>query len=84
MKGVQVILEQKVALAFHRIPRRKLTEKNGRYVDFFRKLQIGWRVEIECLAANPRVSIHVSARRTGIKISVKKLGDRRFAVTRIL
>lgn len=71
------------ALEFYRIPKRRSIKSDGKYIDLIRELKLFERIEMECRGKHPYVSLHKSAGHAGIKISVTKLGNGRFAVTRI-
>ncbi len=71
------------SLEFYKIPRRTTLRLNSKYIDVIRRLQDGEAAEIECAARKPYVVLHKSANRAGAKISVRKLGDGKFKITKI-
>ncbi len=71
------------ALEFHQIPKRRSINSNGKYIDQFRKLNVGQKIEIDCDAKKPYVVLHKSAKRAGAKIAMKKLGGGKFQITKI-
>ena len=71
------------ALEFHKIPRRRSLNKDGKYVDVIRLLKIGETTEIHCSSANCYKTLHRSAKCADAKISLRKSGDEKFNVTRI-
>lgn len=71
------------ALEFYEILKRRSIKSIGKYIDTIRGLNPGERMEIDCPSRHPHATLHKSAGDAGFKISVKKLGNGRFAVTRI-
>ena len=67
------------ALKFHKIPKR---DKTGKWVNIFRSMAKGESRVVECNHARPHVTLHTLAARKGIKISINKLGDNQFQITR--
>jgi len=67
------------ALKFYKIPKR---DKTGKWVNIFRSMAKGESRVVECNHARPHVTLHTLAARKGIKISIKKLGDNQFQITR--
>jgi len=53
------------------------------HVDLFKKLKVGEAVVIECQERNPFSVLHQTAKRIGMKISIRKLDGSRFRVKRI-
>ena len=70
------------ALNFHKIPKRESIKLLGKYKDSLKKLSIGEAAEFDFQGANPYVSLHMSAKKAALKISVKKLAATKFLVTR--
>lgn len=68
-----------LALKFHKIPKR---DKTGKWVNIFRSMTKGESRVVECNHARPHTSLHTLAARKGIKISINKLGDNQFQITR--
>lgn len=68
-----------LALKFHKIPKR---DKPGKWVDIFRSMAKGESRVVECNHVRPHVTLHTLAARKGIKISISKLGDNQFQITR--
>jgi hypothetical protein len=71
------------ALKFHQIPKRRRISNGGYIVNFLRSLKIGEKDTIEPRKSSEYASLHTAARLVGIKISVKKLEERRYEVTRL-
>lgn len=74
----------RMALEFHKIPRRPLVRAAGKHLSLLRKLQTGDQEEIKCGGKYPHNSLYSSARRARIKISVKKIENQVFRVIRIV
>ncbi len=71
------------ALNFHKIPKRSSIKLNGKYVDLLRQLEVSEKIEVDSDAKKPYVVLHRSAKRAGVKISVRKLERGKFLITRI-
>lgn len=71
------------ALKFHKIPPRRSLKKDGKYVDIIRLLKIGESTEIQCAAVKAYVVLHRSAKYAETKISLRKLSEGLFSVTKV-
>jgi len=71
------------ALKYNAIPRRPPLKFGGTRVDMLRNLAVGEQTEINCDLKYPVTNLHTIAKRIGLKISVRSLGDGRFKIKRI-
>ena len=67
------------ALKFHKIPKR---DKPGKWLNIFKSMEIGESRVVECDHVRPYASLHSLAAKKGIKISIKKIEDTLFQITR--
>ncbi len=71
------------ALQFYEIAKRPRLWGSGKYTSVYKRLAVSETVELECSTKYPNTNLHTIASRVGIKISMKKIGDGRFRVTRL-
>lgn len=72
----------KLALEFHKIPRRKPLFLGGYAIDFLRRLKCGEAAKIELRTGN-YTYLYPAAKRIGIKITIGAKDANKFMVTRI-
>ncbi len=71
-------------MQFHQIPRRGKGANGGPLVDFLRRLEIDdTHLYTKSPAAGYPHKLGSAAKRLGIKISIRSLGDHQFNITRI-
>lgn len=71
------------ALTFYGIARRPAPNLGGKYATVFRELPVGETTELECSAKYPHNNLHTIAVRVGVKISMRKIGENRYRVTKL-
>jgi hypothetical protein len=71
------------ALKSYKIPRRQPLKLGGYIVDFLRSLETGKTGVIKWRSDEKYAHLHDAAKRVGIKISTRSLGDGGYAVTRL-
>ena len=73
----------KKTLKFHRIPKRRRITAHGHRVEVLRNLEIGDKhIELHAVGQT-YVRIYASAKRVGIKVSVKRVDKDQVEITRI-
>lgn len=70
------------ALRYYRIPKRRSIVFDGKYKDKLKKLEIGEAAEIDFHGKKPHADLHRAGKNAGVKVSVKKLAETKFLVTR--
>lgn len=81
--GVGTAIIEK-ALKIYEIPKRISLTKRGRYKSFLENLEVGEKDVIVITAKYPHISMHSAAKRHGQKkISMKKIGENKFEITRL-
>lgn len=71
------------ALRFHDIPKRRSIKLDGKHIDVIRRLKLGEPQELTCSVKHPYITLHKAAERARMKITVRKIEQGRFTVTRI-
>jgi predicted DNA-binding protein YlxM (UPF0122 family) len=66
-------------LKFYKIPKRY---SPGKWGNLFRSMKIDESRVVECNHVRPHITLHSLAVRKGIKISIKKVGENQFQITR--
>ncbi len=70
------------ALLFYQISKRGWIRTGGCRVDVLKKLEIGEKYKAVFSRKKPHALIYMPAKRIGIKVSIRTLGDGRFEITR--
>lgn len=73
----------RLALEFHRIPKRAPVKLGGRHADLLRSFAVGESRELRLKMKAPQAQLHRAAAVVGIKVSVVKSGGGKFRVTRL-
>lgn len=71
------------ALKFYKIPKRRKIIHKGIYQDFLRDMKVGDKGIIELNTSAPHVAIHVAAKLQKKKISMRKIKDKTYEITRV-
>lgn len=71
-------------LDFHQIPRRRTGSKQGgKYSRVFKLLKVAETAEVECHSKRPVINLHTIASRIGVRISLRKIAETRYKITRL-
>ena len=73
----------KKALTYHHIPERKRTRTGSHRREFLKGMKVGDRKEISFSIKRPYKLIYTPAKKLGIRVSMRFIGDDRYEVTRI-